>query len=137
MHNVYLVFSYLVIKIVFSVSLFAFKDCKLHLNLLLFQMLESALSLLLEGRHILEETISYSFKNEEQVYAKFWSQLQMVLKRMLATTLSANTSKSPLTSQQSLSGRSGDVGKVRELYKMSLKSTEFGQLHAMHRLWTS
>ena len=100
-------------------------------------MLESALSLLLEGRHILEETISYSFKNEEQVYAKFWSQLQMVLKRMLATTLSANTSKSPLTSQQSLSGRSGDVGKVSELYKMSLKSTEFGQLHAMHRLWTS
>ncbi|XP_057490656.1 uncharacterized protein LOC130776439 [Actinidia eriantha] len=104
----------------------------LHSNL----MLESALSLLLEGRHISEETISYSFQNEEQVYVKFWSQLQMVLKRMLATTLSANTSKS-LTSQQSLSGGSGDVGKVRELYKMSLKSTEFGQLHAMHRLWTS
>ncbi|KAL6962013.1 hypothetical protein U1Q18_036969 [Sarracenia purpurea var. burkii] len=100
-------------------------------------MLESAVTLLLEGRHISEETIS-DFKNgDSEVYVKFWSQLQILLKRMLSLTLPVNTNKSSLSSQQSLSCKSADVGKLRELYKMSLKSTELGQLHAMHQLWTS
>ena len=90
-------------------------------------MLESALTHLLEGCHVSEETASDSLKNvNAEVYAKFWSQLQMLLKRMLA---SANKNKPSLSSQQNPSTRSGDVG--------SLKSTEFSQLHAMHHLWTS
>ncbi|KAL7208888.1 hypothetical protein ACSBR1_030593 [Camellia fascicularis] len=101
-------------------------------------MLESALTHLLEGHRLSEDTNSDSFKNENaDVYAKFWSQLQMLLKRMLAMTLSANANKSSVSSQQTQSNRSGDVAKLRELYKMSLKSTEFSQLHAMHQLWTS
>lgn len=111
-------------------------------------MLESALTLLLEGRHIYELAISNALKSEDlvyanalkcedSVYAKFWSQLQMLLKRMLAMTLPANTNKSSLSSQQGLSGRSADVGKLKELYKMSLKSKEYDQLNAMHQLWTS
>lgn len=101
-------------------------------------MLESALALLLEGRHISEVTITSSLKSEDSaVHVKFWSQLQMLLKQMLAMTLPANTNKSSLSAQQSLSGRSADVEKLKELYKMSLKSKEFGQLSAMHHLWTS
>lgn len=64
----------------------------------------------------------------------------MLLKQMLAMTLPANTNKSSLSAQQSLSGRSAlsaDAEKLKELYKMSLKSKEFGQLSAMHHLWTS
>lgn len=100
-------------------------------------MLESALTLLLEGRHISELAISNALKSEDSVYAKFWSQLQMLLKRMLAMTLPANTNKSSLSSQQGLSGRSADVGKLKELYKMSLKSKEYDQLNVMHHLWIS
>lgn len=100
-------------------------------------MLESALTLLLEGGHISELAISNALKCKDSVYAKFWSQLQMLLKRMLAMTLPANTNKSSLSSQQGLSGRSADVGKLKELYKMSLKSKEYDQLNAMHHLWTS
>lgn len=101
-------------------------------------MLESALCHLLEVRHV----SSGSLKNENpEMYAKFWSQLQMILKRMLAMTLSTRTGKSQHSFQQSVvsssSRWSGEVGKLRELYKMSLKFTELGQLHAMHQLWTS
>ncbi|KAA8546313.1 hypothetical protein F0562_002948 [Nyssa sinensis] len=99
-------------------------------------MLESALTFLLEGCHV-SETTSDSLRNDSpEVYAKFWSQLQMLLKRMLAMTLQVNTNKSSLNSQQLPSNRSGDVRKLRELYKMSLKSTNLSQLHAMHSLWT-
>uniref|UniRef100_A0A5B7A8Y3 Uncharacterized protein n=1 Tax=Davidia involucrata TaxID=16924 RepID=A0A5B7A8Y3_DAVIN len=101
-------------------------------------MLESALARLLEGHHVSERTSSDSLRNDNpEVCSKFWDQLQMLLKRMLATTLSANTNKSSHNSQQTPSNRSGDVGKLRELYKMSLKSTDFSQLCAMHSLWTS
>lgn len=100
-------------------------------------MLESALTFLLKGRHLSELAISNALKTEDFVCAKFWSQLQMLLKRMLAMTLLANTKKSSLSSLQGLCGRSADVGKLKELYKMSLKSKEFDQLNAMHHMWTS
>ncbi|XAR62665.1 hypothetical protein NMG60_11017511 [Bertholletia excelsa] len=102
-------------------------------------MLESALGHLLEGRHVCEEKNSDSFKNENpELCAKFWSQLQTVLKRMLAVTLSASANKTSQSCQQNQSSsRCGDVGKLRELYKMSLKSTDLSQLHPMHCMWIS
>ncbi|KAA8538631.1 hypothetical protein F0562_028175 [Nyssa sinensis] len=101
-------------------------------------MLESGLTRLLEGHHVSEKTSSHSLRNENpEVCNKFWSQLQTLLKRMLAATVSANSNKSSHNPQQTASNRSGDVEKLRELYKMSLKSTDFSQLRAMHSLWTS
>ncbi|GLU06764.1 hypothetical protein SLE2022_237630 [Rubroshorea leprosula] len=101
-------------------------------------MLESIFSRLLEGRHV-SEAISDSFKTDyPELHAKFWSQLQMVLKKMLALTLSSNSNKSsPAAQSTTTSNRSADATKLRELYKMSLKSTDLSQLHAMHTFWTS
>ena len=104
-------------------------------------MLESALSCLLEGRYLSSETDSdYLPSINSEVHAKFWNQLQMVLKKMLAVTLSANGNKFPFSQPrqlQTISNRSADAEKLRELYKMSLKCTELSQLGAMHTLWTS
>lgn len=108
-------------------------------NLILFQMLETALSCLLEGRRISESCPESLLTGGSKVCAKFWNQLQMLLKKMLATTISTSTStnKSFPTGQSNPSVRSADAGKLRELYKMSLKSTELSELPAMHALWTS
>ena len=96
------------------------------------QILEASPCRLLEGRHI-SESISEALKtNHPKVYVKFWSQLQTLLKKMLASTLSASSSK-----PAPISNKSGDAVKLKEHYKISLRSTEFSQLHAMHSLWTS
>lgn len=102
-------------------------------------MLESALSRLLDGRYISGETISDSLRNlNSEVLSKFWSQLQMVLKSMLAAALSESTNRSsPAPHPGVPSNRFQDVGKLRELYKMSLQSTDLNQLHAMHKLLTA
>ncbi|KAM5562027.1 hypothetical protein ABKV19_017308 [Rosa sericea] len=109
----------------------------LHSNV----MLESAVSCLLEGRYVSSETDSDSLKSgDSEVHANFWNQLQMVLKKMLAVTLSAGGNKLPVSQPrqlQTISNRSGDAEKLRELYKISLKCTELSQLCAMHNLWTS
>ncbi|CAD5314556.1 unnamed protein product [Arabidopsis thaliana] len=95
-------------------------------------MLESALSRLLEGRHI-SKTYAESLRTEDpKLYTKFMAQLQMVLKRMLALSLPSEGANKSQTC-----GRSGDSGKLRELYKTSLKSTNLCDLNAMHALWTS
>ncbi|KAL1188627.1 hypothetical protein V5N11_009794 [Cardamine amara subsp. amara] len=95
-------------------------------------MLESALSRLLEGRHI-SKTNADSLKTEDsELYSKFWAQLQMVLKRMLALSLPAEGANKSQTV-----GRSGDSVKLRELYKSSLKSTSLSDLNGMYMLWTS
>lgn len=99
-------------------------------------MLESALSHMLEGCHVSNKMVPETLRNDfSEICAKFWSQLQTLLKKMLAMAISASSNRSP-NFQQSLPGRYGDVGKLRELYKMSLKSTELGQLNAMRQLWT-
>lgn len=101
-------------------------------------MLESALTRLLEGRHVSEDKIPDSLRNDNrEVYDKFWSQLQMLLKKMLSVALSTNTNKPSVNNEQNTCNRSGDAGKLRELYKMSLKPTDFSQLHAMHSFWTA
>ncbi|XP_057793421.1 uncharacterized protein LOC131010041 [Salvia miltiorrhiza] len=97
-------------------------------------MLESALTRLLEGRHASEST---SLRDQTpELCVKFWSQLQTVLKSMLATARSARANKNSVNTQQTPS-KSSDVKKLSELYKISLKSPDFGQLNKMHSLWTA
>ncbi|KAJ0085385.1 hypothetical protein Patl1_07818 [Pistacia atlantica] len=91
----------------------------------------------LKGRHI-SETFSKSLSTDyPEIYTKFWNQMQMLLRKMLAMSLPASSNKSSPTTQPNPSTRSGDAGKLRELYKMSLKSTDVHGLHAMYSLWTS
>lgn len=110
--------------------------------LALFQMLESALSHMLEGRHILESISSSALLAEyPEVHGKFWSQLQMVLKRMVAVAVSSGSGK-PSSSAVSVpplapGNRLGDYVKLKELYKMSLKCTDFSELDKMYVMWTS
>ncbi|KAL6269596.1 hypothetical protein ACE6H2_026507 [Prunus campanulata] len=100
-------------------------------------MLESALSYMLEGRYVSETDLDSLKTDHSEILAKFWSQLQMLLKKMLAVALAARANKSPVSQPPSISNRSGDAEKLRELYKISLKSTKLSQLDDMHSLWTS
>lgn len=102
----------------------------LHSNV----FLESALTYMLEACHVPGDTVS---KDNPKLCDKYWSQLQMLLKKMLSASLCPTTSKSSASSQHSASSKSSDTGKLRELYKMSLKYTEFSQLQVMHDLWIS
>lgn len=124
---------YLTILMERSALLFSLSGL-LHSN----AMLESALSRMLEGRHVSEKDFE-SFRTDDfEKHAKFLGQLQMLLKKMLAVTISAGVNKSPTLSQlNQASNKAGDAGKLRELYRMSLKSTDMSELHAMHTLWTS
>lgn len=98
--------------------------------------LESALLHLLEVRHLSENKSLYN--DNPEACSKFWKELQALLKKMLSMAISATTSqKTVANSQQASMKKSGDVAKLRELYKISLNSTEFSQLHVMHMLWTS
>lgn len=97
-------------------------------------MLESALTRLLEGRLASESTLLHD--QTPELCAKFWSQLQTILKSMLATTRSPRANKYPVSPQQAPS-KSSDAKKLSELYKISLKSPDFSQLHKMHSLWTA
>ncbi|CAL1363376.1 unnamed protein product [Linum trigynum] len=101
-------------------------------------MLESALNRLLEGRHV---SISDAFQSDyPALHTKFWDQLRAVLKKMLATTVSESAKKPASTAANvpGSSNRHGDgAGKLRELYKMSLKSADFKKLQSMHSLWIS
>ncbi|XP_024972285.1 uncharacterized protein LOC112511096 [Cynara cardunculus var. scolymus] len=112
-------------------------SCSLSKSSQSYMMLELALNSLLEGRHVPVDRITLQ-KDDCSVYERFWSQLQMVLKRMLAVVLPATTKKSVATSQQTANDlQSGDVKKLKDLYRLSLKETDFSQLHAIHRLWVS
>ncbi|KAJ7973929.1 Erythroid differentiation-related factor 1 [Quillaja saponaria] len=88
-------------------------------------MLESALARMLEGRHVSDSNLGTFSTNYPEIHAKFWSQMQMLLKKILSMTLPSSVNKSSV-----------DGGKIRELYKMSLKATEMSQLYYMHSLWT-
>jgi hypothetical protein len=97
-------------------------------------MLEMALAHLLEGRHVAEANEDHSNDVDLDIQPKFWSQLQSLLKSMLAASLSSSTGK--LASLGQASSR-GDAAKLKEMYRLSLKSTSLGQLHALHKLWVS
>ncbi|KAJ4965681.1 hypothetical protein NE237_017530 [Protea cynaroides] len=80
-------------------------------------MLESALSRLLEGRDIFGEPVSDSLSSSiAEVYAKLWSQLQLLLKRMLMVTRAGSTNKFSLSQAAPMNNKSGDVEKLKELY---------------------
>lgn len=98
-------------------------------------MLEFALAHMLEGRHVSDTNADTYSVSDPELEAKYWRQLQMLLKKMLATTLSSGTNKSQPSSTSS--GKSNDGGKIRELYKMSLKASDMVQVHAMYNLWMS
>lgn len=100
----------------------------LHYNV----FLESALTCMLEARHVPVDALG---KDNPKICDKYWSQLQMLLKKMLSVSLCPT--KSSANSQHSASSKSADAGKLKELYKMSLKYTDFSQLQVMHDLWTS
>ncbi|XP_016466410.2 uncharacterized protein LOC107789148 isoform X1 [Nicotiana tabacum] len=103
----------------------------LHSNMLL----ESALTCMFEARHV---SGNASLRNDNlEICDKYWSQLQMLLKKMLSVSLCPTTNRSSANSQPSASNKSADACKLRELYKMSLKYTDFNQLQAMHGLWIS
>ncbi|KAI7729447.1 hypothetical protein M8C21_026086 [Ambrosia artemisiifolia] len=94
-------------------------------------MLESALNSLLEGRHVPADKITLQ-KDDCSVYERFWGRLQTTLKSMLSVALPAATNKSVAPSQQT-----GDVNKLKNMYMLSLKATDFSQLHAIYKLWVS
>ncbi|KAK1371828.1 Erythroid differentiation-related factor 1 [Heracleum sosnowskyi] len=100
-------------------------------------MLDSAFTTLLEGRHVSKDEIPDSLQNESEfVYKHFWRQMQSVLKKLLSVSLSSNTNKSSVKSEQSNSNRPGE-GKLRQLYKISLTPTDFSQLHEIYSVWIS
>ncbi|KAK9713741.1 hypothetical protein RND81_06G048400 [Saponaria officinalis] len=98
-------------------------------------MLETALSCLLEGRHVSETLQSESSENPySELCTKFWRQLQALLKTMLASSLPRASNRAAPSSPAFK--RTGDVEKLKELYRMSLKYTDFRQLDIMHSFWT-
>ncbi|OEL37739.1 Erythroid differentiation-related factor 1 [Dichanthelium oligosanthes] len=99
-------------------------------------MLETALGHLLEGRQVVEANEDYSDDVDLDIKPKFWSQLQSLLKRMLAASLPSSAGRGASIGQASTSN-SGEVAKLKEMYRLSLKSSSLGQLHALHKLWVS
>ncbi|CAL9055479.1 unnamed protein product [Musa banksii] len=96
-------------------------------------MLEAALVHLLEARHVVEADNDQTSEIKE----KFWNQLQALLKNMLAAALSAGANKAGVIGQAPHCSRGGDAAKLREMYRLSLKSTSLHELHVMHKLWLS
>lgn len=100
-------------------------------------MLDSAFTVLLEGRHVSKNEIPDSLQNESNfVYKHFWRQMQSVLKKLLSVSLSSSTNKSSVKSEQSNSSRPTEE-KLRQLYKISLTPTDFSQLHEIYSVWIS
>ena len=99
------------------------------------QMLETALGHLLEGRQVVEANEDYSNDVDLDIKPKFWSQLQSLLKRMLAASLPSSTGRVAPVAQSSTSNN--EAAKLKEMYRLSLKSSSLGQLHALHKLWIS
>lgn len=104
----------------------------LHSNMLL----EAALLHLLDGRHVVEINEDGKPNHDSEIGAKFWTQLQALLKNMLSASLSGS-SKAGGAGPAAASAKLSDSSKLREMYRLSLKSTSFDQLHAIHRLWVS
>lgn len=103
----------------------------------LLQMLEVALHHLLEGRQVVVENEGGTYANDPEIQNKFLNQLRALLKSMLAASISGSPSKPGNIAQTVVSSRTGDNQKLREMYRMALKSTDLSQLPSMHKLWLS
>ena len=68
-------------------------------------MLETALGHLLEGRQVVEANEDYSNDVDLDIKPKFWSQLQSLLKRMLAASLPSSSGRVAPVAQSSTSNR--------------------------------
>lgn len=126
-------------------------------------MLEVALSHLLEGRHVRVSATAISsthdqsgqecLKPSDRVLTKFSQQLQTLLRTMLAAAqnMQKGSSHKNLTGQtrnhksmdsnnKGIVHRSeqvGDVVKLKEMYRLALKSTEVPDLQRMYDMWLS
>ena len=101
-------------------------------------MLESALLHMLEGRNVLEPTFDLLKVDYPELHSRFWGQLQMLLKKMLAATISGGANKTSVSQSSPMTNNvSGDAIKLREIYGKALKSSDFSQLNAIYSLWTS
>ncbi|PWZ30043.1 Erythroid differentiation-related factor 1 [Zea mays] len=110
--------------------------CLRFLDLVDKEMLDTALTHLLEGRHVVEANEDNSNDMDLDIKPKFWCQLQSLLKRMLAGSLPSSTGRAASVSQASTSSRT-ETSKLKEMYRLSLKSSTLGQLHALYKLWVS
>ncbi|XP_022993425.1 uncharacterized protein LOC111489444 [Cucurbita maxima] len=100
-------------------------------------MLELAFSRMLEGRHV-SDTDADSLKMKySEIHSKFWNHLQILLKKMVGMTLPTSSGKSSASQPHMTPSRSGEASRLRELYKMSLKSNDLRELQKMHTMWTS
>ena len=100
-------------------------------------MLDTALTHLLEGRHVVEANEDYYNDMDLDIKPKFWSQLQSLLKRMLAGSLPSSTGRVASSVSQASTSNRTEAAKLKEMYRLSLKSSTLGQLHALHKLWVS
>nr|CAB3478980.1 unnamed protein product [Digitaria exilis] len=99
------------------------------------EMLETALVHLLEGRQVVEKNEDYSNDVDLDIKPKFWSQLQSLLKRMLAASLPSNTGRVASVGQAGPSNR--EAAKLKEMYRYRsnlplwancMRCTSFGYL---------
>lgn len=90
-----------------------------------------------EGRNISETSFNELKVDYPEFHSKFWGQLQMLLRKMLAAALSGGGNKPPVSQPAPSSYISGDAAKLRELYGKSLNSSDFNQFDDMYSLWIS
>lgn len=102
--------------------------CDKFMTISMHQMMEAALVHLLEGRHVVDADNSCSPDETSEIKDKLWNQLQVLLKGMLAISRSGNANKSRAT---------GQVGKLKKMYRIALRPASLQELHAMHKLWVS
>jgi hypothetical protein len=100
-------------------------------------MLDTALTHLLEGRHVVEANEDYSNDMDLDIKPKFWSQLQSLLKRMLVGSLPSSTGRVVSSVSQVSTNNRTEAAKLKEMYRLSLKSSTLGQLHELYKLWVS
>lgn len=102
-------------------------------------MLESSLSYLFEARNIVGE---FSESNpygtlDPNIYEKFWKHLQFLLKKIVSTSISINSNKSGANSQSGGASKLEDTAKLKDIYRISLKSNNLDKLNDMYKIWIS
>lgn len=98
---------------------------------------------LLEGRHVVEENTVNACSLNLDIEPDFWNQLHTLLKCMVfastrgPTKASQSGSGSGSAPSSPASNRVLDSSKLKEMYRMALKSSTMGQLHKMYNYWVS
>ena len=98
---------------------------------------------LLEGRHVVEESGDDACNLKLDIEPDFWNQLRSLLKSMVTPSMSGPTKASQSESgsgsalSSPASNRVLDSSKLKEMYRMSLRSSTMGQLNKMYQYWVS